>query len=320
METEPFELVAALVAAKRMVERCPLPGADLRLRLATTLWLRRLIPTRLAIRRAEAHGRRLWEESGEARARARAAMDAIVGGTERAGEVEALARQHVIEGMVREAFFWQPWKAPAMDEASATRLREACASDRGVLFSPCHVGPYLLCVSAISELGRTPYSAAGAWLFQTPAPGYWGRRVARRRCEAHARNERLICSVGSFPVLNALLEEGEVVSVFFVMPGSRETHFLGKTVMLATGSARLAVQADALVLPVRARRAGHRVWLDVADPVDPRDFAGIDELHDALAARHERWILELPAASEDPNREGAWENSATAEAWMRPGG
>jgi lauroyl/myristoyl acyltransferase len=320
METEPFELVAALVAARRMVEPCPLPGADLRLRLATAPWLRRVVPTRLAVRHAEGRGRELWDASPEERARAQAAMEAIVGGTPRAQEVEQLAREHLVEGKVREALFWQPWKPPLLDATSTARLRDACECGRGVLLSPCHVGPYLLCVSAIAELGRTPYSAAGPWLFQTPTPGLWGRRVARRRSQARARGERLISSVGSFAVLEALLAAGEVVSVFFVMPGDRETRFLGKTVMLASGSARLAVQTEARVLPVRARRVGHRVWLDVDEPLDPRRFADAEEFHEALAARHERWMLDLPATSEDPNREGAWEQRATAAAWIRPPG
>jgi hypothetical protein len=149
-------------------------------------------------------------------------------------------------------------------------------------------------------------------------PGYWGRRIARRRQEARARDERIVHSAGSFALLKALLEEGQVVGVYFAMPGSRETHFLGKTVMLASGSARLAAATDALVVPIRTRRVAHRVWVDVGEPLDARELDGEEELHEALAAVHERWILELPASMEDPNREGAWQQSATAEAWLRP--
>src|SRR5467141_2990619 len=121
METEPFELVAALVAARRIDEPCPLPGASPTLRLQTTPRLRRVVPTRLAVRRAEAHGRRLWAESYESREQARAAMEAVVGGTARAHEVEELAREYVIEGKIRETLFWQPWRAPRLDATSASR-------------------------------------------------------------------------------------------------------------------------------------------------------------------------------------------------------
>jgi lauroyl/myristoyl acyltransferase len=320
MQTDPDpdpDLAKALAAVRRPVESGPLPSAPLRLRLGTTLWLRRLLPTAIMVRRAERRGRAIWEQYAEERGRARAAMEAIVAGTPRAHEVEMLAREHVVEGNVKETLFWQPWGTAAVDETSAARLREALDAGRGVILSACHMGPYILCASVATAVGRTPYSVSG-WGFQTPSPGYWGRRIMRRRAEALARGERLVPAAGSFPLLKKLLEDREIVIVFFSMPGSQETRFLGKPAMLASGSARLAVQADALIVPLRARRAGHRVWVDVGVPLDPRGYPGWEELHAALATVHERWILELPASMEDPKREGAWEEGAGPQAWMRP--
>jgi lauroyl/myristoyl acyltransferase len=310
------ELAAALDAARAPVARCHMPRAtSLRSGLATSPHVRALLPTRLMVRRAERQARDLWTRDGERRARARRAMAAIVGGTERAQELESLARRHVIEQKVTEMLFWQPWASPSLDRDSLARLRAALDAGRGVLLSSCHSGPYLHGISAVSSLGRTTYSAS-SWALRTPGPGSWGRRIVRRRAGARARGERLVHSIGSFALLQALLEEGEVVGVFFVMPGSRETRFLGKTVMLSSGSARLAAAADALVLPIRTRRVGHRVWVDVAEPLDPREHAGNEDLHETIAAVHERWILELPASMEDPNREGAWDG-ADAEVWLR---
>jgi lauroyl/myristoyl acyltransferase len=311
------EFAATLEAARRPVERCPMPPADLRTRLSTSPALRRLLPTQLAVARAERRGAQLWERYPQERARARAAMDAVAGGTIHAGDVEHLARELLVEERAKETLFWQPWR-PQLEPSSSERLRAALSRDRGVLLSSCHSGPYLLALTAVAQLGCIPYSAAGPWSFEPPEPGPWGRRIARRRNQARARGERLIYSVGSFATLSALLLRGETVSVFFSMPGSRETLFLGKPVMLASGSARLAVEADALVLPIRTRRERHRVLVDVGAALDPRDHADVGELHDALAAAHERWILERPAAMEDPNREGAWEQSATAAGWVRP--
>jgi lauroyl/myristoyl acyltransferase len=85
--------------------------------------------------------------------------------------------------------------------------------------------------------------------------------------------------------------------------------------MLSSSSARLASEADALILPLRARREGHRTWVDVAEALDPRLFSDEESLHEALAEVHERWILERPAALEDPRRKGAWEERASAERW-----
>jgi hypothetical protein len=87
--------------------------------------------------------------------------------------------------------------------------------------------------------------------------------------------------------------------------------------MLASGTARLSLLTGAPIVPLRVRRDGYELWLDVGAPLEPGDFADVDQLHDALGEIHERWILELPATAEDPNREGSWERSATADGWTR---
>jgi len=151
-------------------------------------------------------------------------------------------------------------------------------------------------------------------MFETPTPDLWGRRLARWRRGSYSR---LIRSSGSFPVLKALLERSELIVVFFDLPGQRMTHFLGKPAMLADGTARLAVETDSVILPVRTRRAGHRPCVDFGASLDPRSFDGVEPLHNALAAQHERWILERPAEMEDPCSFG-WAAGATPQAWNRP--
>jgi lauroyl/myristoyl acyltransferase len=202
-----------------------------------------------------------------------------------------------------------------MDDASCARLEEALSCGRRLLLSSCHLGPIFYSMSVVTSRGRSPFAVAGPWFFEQPTPDYWGRRIARWWQGIAERGEHLVQSVGCFPVLERLLEEGELVRIHFDLPGSRETPFLGKPVALATGTARLAAATDALVVPMRARRDGHRVWTDIEEPLDSRDFASAEDLHDALAATHERLILEMPFALEDPRRPGAWEEGATASAW-----
>ena len=314
---ETRDLSAAIAAARRPLRWPAMPPADLRVRIETSTALRHLLPTRLAIRRAAAKGRAAWEEPEERR-RAIAAMTAIVGATARAGEVDGLARRRLVDERVQRALFWQPWRTVSVDGASSENLRRALSSDRRLLLSACHLGPYFLNMSALASRGRSPIVVAAPWLFEKPTPDYWGRRLARWQRGLGKRGERIARSTGGFPVAKALLEQGEIVLMYFDMPGSRRTPFLGKPVMLASGSAELAFQTEALILPLRARRAGGRVWTDVSEPLDARDFAGARELHGALTEVHERSILELPETLEDPNRAGAWENGATEREWARP--
>lgn len=294
-----------------------MPPADLRLRLATSTTLRRLLPTRLVVRRSVAKGRALWEDPHERR-RALDTMSAILAGTARAVEVEELARRRLIEEAVQEAIFWQPWRTASIDEVSRANQQRALSADRRLLLSACHFGPYFLNMSTFAALGCSTIAVSAPWFFRDPTPGYWGRRLVRWRRGLVERNQRLATTDGGFALARALLEQGEIVLNYFDMPGSKRTHFLGKPVMLTGGSSQLAFQTEALVLPLRARRDGDRVWTDVFDPLDPRDFASAEELHLALAAVHERSILELPETLEDPNRAGAWENTATEREWARP--
>jgi lauroyl/myristoyl acyltransferase len=308
------ELTNALAIAGRPSSAPRMPPASPRVRLKTSPWLRRLLPTRLVVDRAIRRGQALWEQSPKARSGAEAAVDVIVAGTPRARERTELARAHLLESEADRALFWQPWPTARIDDEANARVRDVVGARRGVLLSACHFGPYYRTMSVFAARGRRPYAVAGPWFFEKPTPDYWGRRLARWRRGSCAR---LILSRGSFSIVRALLERSELVLVYFDMPGPHETRFLGKPAMLADGSARLALEADALILPLRARRVGHRAWVDVAEPLDPRDFEGVDELHDALAALHESWILELPAAMADPRSFG-WAHGATPQAWTPP--
>jgi lauroyl/myristoyl acyltransferase len=288
-----------------------------RAREASTAALRRVLPTRLLVRRAELRASAAWETNPVTRERALPAMEAVVGGTARAGELEQLAREHYIEQAAQRTLFWQPWKMPSMDARSTETAQAALSSGRGVLVSSCHLGPMFLHYWPLTAI-RSGYAIVGPWFFEAPTPDYAGRRLARWRKGLEPRDERLLASRGVFVQLRALLAEGEMAFTYFDMPGSRITSFLGKPVMLATGTARLSSEADALVLPIRARRERHRVWTDVHAPLDPREFSDYEQLQDALAGVHERWVLERPGAMEDPNRRGAWEGGASASAWVRP--
>ncbi len=291
-----------------------MPPADLKVRLKTSPLLRRMLPTGTVLARAARRAEAIWAQSPEERSHAIGVMESVVAGTPRAGEIEELARAYLGMKLMIYAFSWQPWPMPENTPESTELLHDMLTGDRGVLVSTCHLGPFFVVPKWLASTGTAPYTVAGPWFFERPTHDAWGRRLAhwQKRCYS-----RMILSTGSFPILSALLERGDMVLLFFDLPGRHATRFLGKTAMLADGTARLAFESDAPVLPVRARFENHRVQVDVGEPLDPRDFPGVDALHEALALQHERWILELPHTLEEPGAFG-WEDGATAQGWARP--
>jgi hypothetical protein len=313
----PGELESALESAHRPLQPLQWPSVSIGVRLRTTPWLHRLLPARLEVHRARRRGWQTWERWPQDRAGFRAGMEAIVGGTRRAGEVELLTRAHLVESEVQRTLFWRPWQAARMDATTAAHLHAALDGDRGALLSICHLGPYFHSASLGPTLGRTVFAVGGPWCFADPAPDYWGRRQVRRMEGLRKQGGRMVLAAGSFAVLQALLEEGEPVLMHFDVPGRHETRFLGKPVMLTRGSAKLAILTDAVVVPLHFHRRGHRVWVDAHPPLDPREHESAEHLHKALAAVHERWILELPETLEDPRRAAFWEG-ASAAGWPLP--
>ncbi len=313
--TDPTIQPASARGALEYTPRPRMPYIGLRAGLKTSPTLRRALPTALVVARAERKAERLFARHEQTRAHALRTMEAVVCGTERERDVEELARRYVIESQAWQALFWQPWRPPAIDERSRARLLGACDGKRGVLLSACHLGPFFCKSLALWELGLRPAVVAGDWWFEPPTRSPWGRRLARWR--RGVPGLPVVRPRGTFEPLTSLLREGEQALVYYDLPGRHETHFLGKPVELVDGTARLAVAADALVMPMRSRRHGPRIALEFEEPLDPRTLGGVDEVHEALARVHERLILEDPAAMNDPVEFG-WSDQATRTAWRRP--
>jgi lauroyl/myristoyl acyltransferase len=301
------------------LERRRMPRAPIGVMKRTSPLLLGLVPRRVAMARVEAQARADWREDPRTREWARASMAAIVSGTPREGELDELAEAMVVETRAREALFWRPWRQPHLDERSAQFARAAFSSGRGVLITGNHLAPVFTGLWTLRHMKPGIYLVCDPWLMAEPNPDYWGRYVARWREGVRRGAMRPVeTGGGTFLTLRALLERGETVLLAADMPGKLETQFLGKPVMLAAGSAALAHQTGALVLPMRQRREGHRVFSEVLEAIDARDFDEVEPLHRAIMAVHERWILETPYALEDPRRAGAWEDCATPTGWQRP--
>lgn len=246
------------------------------------------------------------------RARARAAIEAVSG----PGRRDALAVAHLVQDGAREALLRCPGAVRRAPVRNARLLVGAAASGRGVIVSYCHLGPFPgIGASLVSCLPRA-HVVAGSWL-AAPSPGApLSKRVRRWRALYDDPGLTLVnAEDDASKRIRALLEAGEVVAMTFDWPGATETQFLGRPAWLVSGTARLAVETGALVVPATRRWRRLLPETEIASPLDPRAHAGWRDLHLSIAAVHERWIAARPAALENPRREGAWGATATAESW-----
>ncbi|HEY1451351.1 MAG TPA: hypothetical protein VGF47_10385 [Solirubrobacteraceae bacterium] len=292
-----------------------MPRVSPRLMLKTSPTLRRPLPTRLLLARSERKVRRLWASHEGTRRYWLGTMESIVAGTDHAAELEQLALAQVIERDAWDTLFWQPWEQLLLDEQSREHILSPISSGRAVILTACHTGPFFHRTITLSANGVHPATVAGEFWFEPPSSDMWGRRLARWRRGVPVLP--VVRQRGSFKVLATLAADHVPLLLYFDMPGRQETRFLGKPAMMVNGTARLAVDAEALIVPIRCQRVGHRVREEAFEPLDARDFASVDELHQKLADVHTRLILEHPAQMSAPSEFG-WGNGATPEIWRPP--
>lgn len=193
------------------------------------------------------------------------------------------------------------------------RLRGA-EPGRGVIFSTPHYGPLIGLAALPGAVGQIDY-AVGEHLVAASAPrGYGGYQTEQSR--------RVIVQAGFRPVraraagrtFAATLQDGGRVLLNFDVPGKHPVRFLGKTVEVMNGAARLAESTDSVVVPVLPQ-VGPRGWaVHLDDPIDPRNHGSWREVLQAVADVHSRLILPAPEHLESPLRDGGWA-VATAEGW-----
>jgi lauroyl/myristoyl acyltransferase len=244
-------------------------------------------------------------------AAATASMETVVGATPAEADLPRLARSHITAQARGWELTWRPWELARIPIRGVERIAEAQATGRGLVISHAHLGPLAGWV-ALGRLLRPLYHPAGDWVVHPPRPGYNGYQLEQRRKLYRDAGIELVYASGSAMTLYKVLSRGGAALLTMDAPGARRTQFLGKPVDMDDGTARIAVKADALVLPAALMPLGRRWEIQIGEALDPRDFSAPDELHLVLAAIHEELIMRAPEHLEDPSRLWA---SATRDGW-----
>lgn len=287
-------------------------------RLRGSVLVRRFVPMALAVALIRVAYRVGLTRRPARLESSRAAMAAVVGGTPAESRLEELARRHPAAMAEGIELCWRPWLLDKIPVDHGERIAEARAAGRGVLICFTHFGP-LNGRHSLRRWTLPGYGPTGDWFYEAPPKGYFGYWFEHCRALTRACEDRvgLLPARGSYPVLAALLRQGELVSIAMDLPGSTATRFLGKQVQMTSGTARLAAETGSLVVPVSLVPGGRRRWrIEVGEPVDPAGFGSHLDLHQALADWHTERILRAPEYYEDPVRAGGWA-VATPDGWRR---
>lgn len=285
-------------------QRVPWDGVVARLR--GSVLLRRFVPLPVAVALIRLAYGTLFALRPERLEPVRAVLAAVVGGTPAEARLEELARRHPVAMAEAQELSWRPWRLGGIPVDNPERISAARATGRGVLMSFTHHGPFHGRRS-LAPWTRPAHGPTGDWLYLPPPKGYFGYWF--EYCRRMTRNSgfHVLPAKGSYPVLAALLRQGRLVSIALDMPGRTPTRFLGKQVQMTSGTARLAMETGALVVPCAMVHGRRPEWRnEVGDAFDPADFASVEELHQALADWHSERILSSPEYYEDPARPGGW--------------
>lgn len=293
----------------------PVPWDGILPRLRGSQGLRRLVPAPLAMSALDA-GQALAARRDPGRlAAARTAMAAVVGGTAREPELEELARRHLGAQAHGWELMFRPWLLEAMPFTGLEAVLDI-EPGRGIVFSTPHYGPQIGLARLPQHVGPVDV-AIGDHLYANEAlPGYHGYQNEQTRKVLGRNGYRMVRAIGSARTFTSTLASGGRVLINFDVPGKTPVQFLGKTVELASGTARLAEQTDSVVVPALPRPSGRGWYAYLDTPLDPRQHNGWEHLLQATADAMSRLILEAPEYLEDPLRESGWA-VATPDGWRR---
>jgi lauroyl/myristoyl acyltransferase len=250
-------------------------------RLYASRWVHRLVPTRLAIPAAILAGRARWHTDARLRRRSRQWAAAILDGSD-PGAVTRLARLVCVEQTVKDVVIWRPWALRRAELRGLRHLRSAQAAGRGVLVVTAHT--QLVNQVSLSLLAHgIRLNSAAARIVRAPT-GYRGLVAVGKRRNGQESGIRYLMPGRAYSLFRELLRRGEACLLTFDRPGSRETRIGGRTVHLARGSAELAFETGAPIVPIVGVREGTRLVCHVRPVMESAGYRDTSELHQHLAS------------------------------------
>jgi lauroyl/myristoyl acyltransferase len=199
--------------------------------------------------------------------------------------------------------FWRPWLMSRGEIEGLEHFEAARSEGRGVVAPFPHFGMPYAQFPIMHRYGIDAWVIAAPHHYVDMGNGHDGRVARQGKAyvdllgEGHAiprAGGEVPTEEGAFAKSLRRLHEGATMCIAFDSVGSLPTPFMGRRLMLASGSAKLAIASDAMVAPFVHRLRGHVPVVKFAPPLDSRDYDGPEALQAAIAGVMNEWALERP--------------------------
>ena len=231
--------------------------------------------------------------------------------TDRVDEVPQIAREYAEFDVLRKYRMWHPRQLSHQQVKGMEWLTTKRDHSRGVMLSFVHHGWYN---AAVSSTGRACDDFAGVPKSERPGSLFHGvvapeafdpnapvlLRQHFKVCD-YGPNMTLMSATDGVPKMVEMLEQGEILCVAFDVAGRTPIKFLGRDMLGSFGSARMAVQTNSPVVLLTSHKGENgEPWVQVHEPIEPKDFPDPADLLAEIIRRHEPAILAWPAAYDSP--------------------
>lgn len=244
----------------------------------------RLLPAPLAVALARLRGTLEWPLIGSRRRGALDVASAFTGRPTDDPDTVRLGRRYLREKAMQSELSWRPWEAREMEVDGIEDLRFARKAGSGVILAGMHFGPMLCLHQALAEQGFKVYLSGGHPPEESVVHGYNGLWTKTQNIWIEDAGHRWVHMGDSYVVLREILRNGGICWLAWdTMGRDLETEYLGRTVRVQPGIARLHLETGAPVLPAIVLRDGWRMRGVIGPPVDFPDGAGEQEINDEIA-------------------------------------
>ncbi|WP_375477316.1 hypothetical protein [uncultured Jatrophihabitans sp.] len=224
-------------------------------------------------------------------------MEYLLGCSERAAEVPALAYGYARYMALRGELRWHPRLITRQRVEGMPVLTGDRDASRGVVLNFMHHGQTDGAWASLRHLGvENLHLMAVKTALLRDAPASWKQR--RKICELGA--VLVPADLAGTKKTVGLLRRGEIVAIASDLPGDVPVTFLGRRVGAAFGAARLAWMTESPVVQMTAHTGRDGAYMQLHAPLEPRSFPDAKALLQEMLRRFEPAVLAWPEAVELP--------------------